>query len=443
MKSDTPKVLHEVAGKSMLAHVIDNSRAVDAERTVIVVGFGADSVINSLPEDMDTYVVQKEQLGTGHAVVETRGFLAQQDGETMVTYGDMPLITGDTLKELFAYHEAQDAKATVLTGIATNPHGYGRIIREDGAVTKIVEEKDATESEKAVHEVNTGIYVFDNRLLFEALEKLSPANAQGEYYLTDVIESFVKAGHRVAAMELANFDESLGVNDRAQLAVAERIMRARINHTHMLAGVTLIDPATTYIGTDVTIGADTVIEGGVTLAGHTTIGKHCHVTTGSRLVDATLHTSVIVRASTLEGAVMEANSDCGPYAHLRPGTILHEKAHVGNFVEVKNATLGDGTKAGHLTYIGDATVGKKVNFGAGTITVNYDGENKYRTEIDDFAFIGSGSRLIAPVVIGKNALTAAGSTITEDVPEDAMAIGRGRQVNKLGRAKGKPHYKGQ
>ncbi|MDR0298334.1 MAG: bifunctional UDP-N-acetylglucosamine diphosphorylase/glucosamine-1-phosphate N-acetyltransferase GlmU [Streptococcaceae bacterium] len=443
MKSDLPKVLHKVAGKSMLEHVVAATEAIDAQRRVVVVGHGREAVVDSLPDSVSMWVEQTEQKGTGHAVLETQGILGALNGATMVTYGDMPLITSETLEALFAYHAAENAAATILTSIAADPFGYGRIIRENGAVKKIVEEKDATADERAIHEVNTGIGIFDNKLLFEALENLTPSNAQGEYYLTDVIGAFVAADRKVSAMILENFDESLGVNDRVQLATAEKTMRQRINEKLMLSGVTLLDPATTYIDAAVKIGAETVIEGGVTLRGRTEIGKNCLITQGSRIENSRLENRVIVSNSTVENSVMESGSNCGPYAHLRPGTILHEKVHVGNFVEVKNATLGDGTKAGHLTYIGDATVGKKVNFGAGTVIVNYDGKNKYRSEIDDFAFVGSGTRLISPVTIGKNALTAAGSVITEDVPEDSVAFGRARQANKLGLAKKMPYYKGE
>lgn len=442
MKSALPKVLHKVAGKTMLDHVLQNVSEVDTTKRVVIVGHEADRVIATLPTGTQ-FVKQAEQLGTGHAVKIASELLANEKGATMVCYGDMPLITGDTLNALFEYHLAQDAAATILTGIATNPFGYGRMIREDGEVVRIVEEKDATDEERKIHEINTGIYVFDNQLLFKALSELTPSNAQGEYYLTDVIEIFKKAGRKISAYILENFDESLGINDRVQLAQAESIMRMRINKKHMINGVTLIDPATTYIESDVKIGAETIIEGNVTIKGKTLIGKNVLITNGSRIEDSEIHSDCEVRNSTVEGSKMSVGSNAGPYAHLRPGTVLSEEVHVGNFVEVKGSTLGKGTKAGHLTYIGNATVGEKVNFGAGTITANFDGKNKFNTEIDDFAFIGSNSTIIAPLHIGKNALTAAGSVVTEDVPDEAVEIGRGKQVNKLGRAKKMPHYRGK
>ena len=443
MKSALPKVLHKVAGKSMLAHVLTSVSEVDMTKNVVIVGHEADRVIATLPRGTQ-FVKQAEQLGTGHAVKIAADLLANEEGATLVIAGDTPLITGQTIDELFNYHFAQNATATILTAIAPNPTGYGRIVRgADETVEKIVEQKDANDIEKAITEINTGTYVFDNKALFKALGELTTDNAQGEYYLTDVIEIFKKAGQTVAAHVLDDFEESLGVNDRVALAQAEVTMRKRINHGHMVNGVTLIDPATIYIESDVTIEEETIIEPNVTIKGNTFIGKNVLITNGSRIENSEIHSNCEVRNSTVEGSKMSVGSNCGPYAHLRPGTVLSEEVHVGNFVEIKGSTLGKGTKAGHLTYIGNATVGEKVNFGAGTITANYDGQNKFNTEIDDFAFIGSNSTIIAPVHIGKNALTAAGSIVTEDVPEDAVEIGRGKQVNKLGRAKKMPHYRGQ
>lgn len=443
MKSALPKVLHKVAGKSMLAHVLTSVSEVDMTKNVVIVGHEADRVIATLPRGTQ-FVKQAEQLGTGHAVKIAADLLANEEGATLVIAGDTPLITGQTIDELFNYHFAQNATATILTAIAPNPTGYGRIVRgADETVEKIVEQKDANDFEKAITEINTGTYVFDNKALFKALGELTTDNAQGEYYLTDVIEIFKKAGQTVAAHVLDDFEESLGVNDRVALAQAEVTMRKRINHGHMVNGVTLIDPATIYIESDVTIEEETIIEPNVTIKGNSFIGKNVLITNGSRIENSEIHSNCEVRNSTVEGSKMSVGSNCGPYAHLRPGTVLSEEVHVGNFVEIKGSTLGKGTKAGHLTYIGNATVGEKVNFGAGTITANYDGQNKFNTEIDDFAFIGSNSTIIAPVHIGKNALTAAGSIVTEDVPEDAVEIGRGKQVNKLGRAKKMPHYRGQ
>ncbi|MDR0299644.1 MAG: bifunctional UDP-N-acetylglucosamine diphosphorylase/glucosamine-1-phosphate N-acetyltransferase GlmU [Streptococcaceae bacterium] len=442
MKSDLPKVLHKLADKPMVSHVLDNFKKLSLDETFVVVGFGSDKVIEALPEDV-RYVEQLEQNGTGHAVGMVRPLLGTVEGMTIVAYGDMPLITAESLQKLMDFHEESASTATVLTGIATNPFGYGRIIRENGEVTKIVEQKDATDDEKAVTEVNTGIYVFDNRKMFMALSQLKTDNAQGELYLTDVVEILKNAGDKVSAYTLENFDESLGINDRVQLAQAEKTLRARINLTHMLNGVSLINPETTYIGADVVIGTDTVIEGNVTIKGKTTIGRKCLITNGSRIENSMIHGRVTINNSTVEGSTMELDSNCGPYAHLRPGTVLHEDVHIGNFVEVKASSLGRGTKAGHLTYLGNTVVGEKVNFGAGTITANFDGKNKFQTEIEDFAFIGSNSTIIAPVHIGRNAVTAGGSTITKNVADDSVAIARGRQVDKIGLAKKMPHYRGE
>ncbi|MCL2113930.1 MAG: bifunctional UDP-N-acetylglucosamine diphosphorylase/glucosamine-1-phosphate N-acetyltransferase GlmU [Streptococcaceae bacterium] len=443
MKSALPKVLHKVAGKTMLGHVLQNVSEIETAKRVVIVGHEADKVIATLPKGTQ-FVKQAEQLGTGHAVRIAADLLANEDGATLVIAGDTPLITGETLQALFDYHFEQKATATILTAIAPNPTGYGRIVRgSDQSVEKIVEQKDTNDFEKNITEINTGTYVFDNKALFKALGEITTDNAQGEYYLTDVIEIFKKNNQIVAAHILEDFEESLGVNDRVALSQAEATMRTRINRTHMVNGVTLIDPATTYIEADVIIEPETIIEGNVTIKGRTFIGKNVLITNGSRIENSEIHSDCEVRNSTIEGSRMSVGSNAGPYAHLRPGTVLSEEVHVGNFVEVKGSTLGKGTKAGHLTYIGNATVGEKVNFGAGTITANFDGKNKFNTEIDDFAFIGSNSTIIAPLHIGKNALTAAGSVVTEDVPDEAVEIGRGKQVNKLGRAKKMPHYRGQ
>ncbi|WP_285119063.1 bifunctional UDP-N-acetylglucosamine diphosphorylase/glucosamine-1-phosphate N-acetyltransferase GlmU [Lactococcus petauri] len=443
MKSSLPKVLHNVAGKTMLGHVLQSVNQVDMEKLIVIVGHEADKVIETLPKGTN-FVKQDEQLGTGHAVRIASDLLENEEGATLVIAGDTPLITGETLEQLFEYHVAQKATATILTAIAPNPTGYGRIIRDAGdCVEKIVEQKDASAEEQAIQEINTGTYIFDNKALFSALENLTTDNAQGEYYLTDVIEIFKKQGKTVTAHILEDFDESLGVNDRVALAQAEKIMRRRINHQHMVNGVTLIDPETTYIDADIEIGEETVIEPNVQIMGNTVIGKKTLITSGSRIENSEIHSHCEIRSSWIESSKMNIMSNVGPYAHLRPGTVLSEKVHVGNFVEIKGSTLGKGTKAGHLTYIGNATVGEKVNFGAGTITVNYDGQNKYNTEIDDFAFIGSNSTLVAPLRVGKNALTAAGSTITKDVAPESIAIGRSRQVEKSGAARRLPHFRGE
>ena len=432
MKSKLYKVLHPVCGKAMVDHVLTQLEHVGIDQIVTVVGHGADQV-KQLLGDRTTYALQAEQLGTGHAVMQAEDVLGHKDGITLVTCGDTPLFTAETFKQLFAYHEQQGAAATVLTVHTDQPFGYGRIIRDAaGTVAKIVEQKDATPEEAAVQEINTGVYCFNNQELFAALHQLSNDNAQGEYYLTDVIGILKQAGKQVGAFQMDDFTESMGVNDRVALANATRVMQQRINTRHMQNGVTMIDPATTYIDADVQIGNDTVIEPGVVLKGKTSIGSDCVIGTHSEIRDSVIEDGVTVTASFLENAVMHKDSNIGPYSHLRPKAEIGVGVHIGNFCEVKNAQIGQNTKVGHLTYVGDATLGKEINIGCGTVFVNYDGMNKHHTNVGDYSFIGSGSNIIAPVEIGDHAYVAAGSTITDDVAPHDMGIARGRQVNKKG-----------
>ena len=432
MKSKLYKVLHPVCGKAMVDHVLTQLERVEIDQIVTVVGHGADQV-KQLLGDRTTYALQAEQLGTGHAVMQAEDVLGQKDGITLVTCGDTPLFTAETFKQLFACHEQQGAAATVLTAHTDQPFGYGRIIRDAaGTVAKIVEQKDATPEEAAVQEINTGVYCFNNQELFAALHQLSNDNAQGEYYLTDVIGILKQAGKQVGAFQVDDFTESMGVNDRVALAKATRVMQQRINTRHMQNGVTMIDPATTYIDADVQIGNDTVIEPGVVLKGKTSIGSDCVIGAHSEIRDSVIEDGVTVTASFLENAVMHKDSNIGPYSHLRPKAEIGVGVHIGNFCEVKNAQIGQNTKVGHLTYVGDATLGKEINIGCGTVFVNYDGMNKHHTNVGDYSFIGSGSNIIAPVEIGDHAYVAAGSTITDDVAPHDMGIARGRQVNKKG-----------
>lgn len=439
MKSKLYKVLHPVCGKPMVEHIINRVEETHPSEIVTIVGHGADKVKAQLG-DRSQYALQAEQLGTGHAVMQAAEFLKGKKGTTLVISGDTPLLTTETLDELFEYHQGKGASATILTAHAENPIGYGRIIRDRvGIVDRIVEQKDATTEEAQIKEINTGTYCFDNELLFSALENLTTDNAQGEYYLTDIIEILKADGKNVAAYQTHDFDESLGVNDRVALAEANRIMRARINHQHMVNGVTFVDPASTYIDAGVTIGAETVIESGVYLKGTTSIGENCVITTQSQIVDSIIEDNVVIKTSVVESSIVRSGADVGPYAHLRPKAEISAHAHVGNFVEVKNAIVGEGTKVGHLTYVGDATLGKDINVGCGVVFVNYDGKNKHQTVIGDHSFIGSATNIIAPVQVGANSSIAAGSTITEDIPEDALAIARARQVNKTGYAKKLPY----
>ncbi|MBO0448373.1 bifunctional UDP-N-acetylglucosamine diphosphorylase/glucosamine-1-phosphate N-acetyltransferase GlmU [Enterococcus sp. MJM12] len=441
MKSKLYKVLHPVCGKPMVEHIINRVEETKPKEIITIVGHGAEMVKEQLG-DRSEYALQAEQLGTGHAVMQAAQFLEGKKGTTLVISGDTPLLTTATLNNLFEYHQGKNASATILTAQAPNPTGYGRIIRDHvGIVEKIVEQKDASPEEVRVKEINTGTYCFDNELLFDALSKLNTDNAQGEYYLTDIIEILKSEGKIVAAYQTEDFDESLGVNDRVALAQANRIMRNRINHQHMLNGVSFINPEATYIDAGVKIGAETVIEPGVYLKGQTVIGSECLITAGSEIVDSKIGDHVIVKSSCIEESIVHNHVDIGPFAHLRPKAEIKETAHIGNFVEVKNAKVGEGTKVGHLTYVGDATLGKEINVGCGVVFVNYDGKNKHHTNVGDNAFIGSASNLVAPITVGDGAFIAAGSTINQDVPKDAMGIARARQVNKENYAKKLPYHK--
>lgn len=438
MKSKLYKVLHPVCGKPMVEHIMNRVEEVKPREVVTIVGHGADEVKAQLGA-RSAYALQAEQLGTGHAVMQAADFLKEKKGTTLVISGDTPLLTSETLDQLFEYHQGKNASATILTAQADDPNGYGRILRDRvGIVDKIVEQKDASTEEAQVKEINTGTYCFDNELLFEALDNITTDNAQGEYYLTDIIEILKDNGHIVAAYQTNDFEESIGVNDRVALAQANEIMRKRINRKHMRNGVSFIDPNTSYIDEEVKIGAETVIEPGVALKGKTTIGENCMITQNSQITDSVIEDNVVVKTSTVEESIVRSGADVGPYAHLRPKAEVHQQAHVGNFVEIKNAVIGEKTKVGHLTYVGDATLGKEINVGCGTVFVNYDGKNKHHTTVGDHSFIGSAVNLIGPVNIASNTCLAAGSTITDDVFENDMAIARARQVNKEGYAKRLP-----
>lgn len=438
MKSKLYKVLHQVCGKTMVEHVLGQLEKAKIDNIVTVVGYGAESVENTIGK-RSAFALQKQQLGTGHAVMQTEKLLGDVDGETLVVSGDTPLFRADTFNKLFEYHHQRHAAVTILTSNAPDPTGYGRIVRNDvGIVERIVEEKDANAKEKEIHEINTGVYCFDNQKLFAALKKINNNNAQGEYYLTDVIGIMKQAGEIVTAYRMPDFNESMGVNNRVALAQANRIMRKRINEELMMNGVTMIDPATTYIDAGVQVGRDTVIEGNVVIKGNTKIGSDCFIGAGSRIIDSTIHDGVKVISSTLESAEMHDGSDIGPNSHLRPLAEIGKNVHIGNFCEVKKAYVGEGTKVGHLTYIGDATLGKNINVGCGVVFVNYDGAKKHHTNVGDHAFIGSNSNLVAPVNIAADSFIAAGSTITDNTERFDMAIARQRQTNKPGYAKKLP-----
>ena len=430
MKSKLYKVLHPVCGKPMVQHVVDHIQTLGVNRIVTVVGHGAKTVQEQLG-DQSEYVLQAEQLGTAHAVQQAEAILGNEEGTTLVICGDTPLIRPETMQALFEHHQAKKAKATILTAIAENPTGYGRILRsEDGQVEQIVEQKDATAQQQLVKEINTGTYCFDNKALFETLKLVKNDNAQGEYYLPDVIELLQKQNEIVEAYVTEDFEETLGVNDRVALAQAESLMRARINERHMRNGVTIIHPESTYISAEAAIGRDTVIQPGSMIEGKTVIGEDCLIGPNTQIIDSRIGDRTSIHSSVVRESEIADDTAVGPFANIRPLSVIGSHVKIGNFVEVKKSTLGDDTKVSHLSYIGDAKVGSHVNIGCGSITVNYDGKNKFQTIIEDDVFVGCNSNLVAPVKIGQGSFIAAGSTITKEVPEDALAIARARQENK-------------
>ncbi|MCF6094702.1 bifunctional UDP-N-acetylglucosamine diphosphorylase/glucosamine-1-phosphate N-acetyltransferase GlmU [Microaerobacter geothermalis] len=430
MKSKQYKVLHKICGKPMVEYVVDRLKQLQMDEIVVIVGFGAEAVKKQLGERAK-YVIQEEQLGTAHAVLQAKERLANEEGTTLVVCGDTPLITSDTLEKMRQFHEYHGLAATILTTYINDPTGYGRIIRQNDQVERIVEEKDASDDEKKIREINTGIYCFNNKLLFEALSKVNNENAQGEYYLTDVIEILRNDHHPIGAYVTEDPEEMIGINDRVALSKAEDILRKRICREHMKNGVTIINPDHTYIEPDVLIGRDTIIYPGTFLKGSTVIGENCIIGPNADIKDGRIGNEVHFHYSVMLESEVGDKAKVGPFTYIRPGSSIGSLTKVGDFVEIKNSTLGTGSKVSHLSYIGDADVGENVNVGCGAITVNYDGVNKHRTHIKDGAFIGCNTNLVAPVTIGEDAYVAAGSTITEDVPDKALGIARERQTNKL------------
>ena len=429
MKSALPKVLHKAGGKAMLQHVIDAAHAAGAKRNIVVVGFGGEIVQEAVGTQAEV-VVQQEQLGTGHAVLQTAPLLAKEHGTVMVLCGDTPLLTGGLLKKLYDAHKEAGAKATVLTAIMPDATGYGRIIRTaTGTVEKIVEHKDATDAERRVNEVNSGIYCFEKDALFAALAQVTCDNAQGEYYLPDVLGILRQKGEKIWAVAADDYESTLGINSRVQLAGAEKILRRRKNIELMDNGVTIMDPDSTFVDADVTVGRDTVIYPFTWLEGATTVGEGCEIGPNSRFTDTKIGNHVTAQFSYAHECEIADDVIMGPYVHLRPNTKLAHKVKIGNFVEVKNSNIGEGTKLPHLSYIGDCDMGSGVNMGCGTITVNYDGKSKFRTKVGDNAFVGCNSNLVAPVTVGDGSYIGAGSTITKDVPPSDLAIARARQKN--------------
>ena len=431
MKSSLPKVLHRLSGLPLLDHVMKTADSLSPSTVTVVVGHKAESVSLYLKDRQKVRtVLQEPQAGTAHALQQTESALKGLSGTVVLLSGDVPLLRPATLEALVATHRRARAAATVVTATLDRPYGYGRVVRSRGRIARIVEERDASPSERQIREINGGIYAFDLEGLFEALRGIASQNAQGEYYLTDLVAIYRRRKLPVETLMVDNPDEIRGINSRTELAEVSRIVRQNKNEELMAAGVTLVDPATTYIDADVEIGPDSVIHPGVVIQGQTRIGPACEIQAHVRIVDSTLgaHVSVnsfclIVGSSVADGAAV------GPFAHLRPESVVGEKARIGNFVELKKTTLGAGSKANHLAYLGDATIGANVNIGAGTIICNYDGEKKHQTSIEDGAFIGSDTQLIAPVTVGQGAYVGTGTTVREDVPSGALAVSAGKQRN--------------
>jgi len=422
-KSHLPKVMHSLAGRPMIFYSVEMAQSLGVEQPVLVVGHGAQKVREFLGSDV-AYVEQSERLGTGHAVLQARPVLDGRSRMVLVLYGDMPLIKPETLRRLIELHRVGDAPATMLTVSADDSMGFGRILRhaDDNRVLAIIEEADATPEQLAIRELNVGVYGFEARWLWEHLPqiRLSP---KGEYYLTDLIGMAVDEGYRVQALMLDDVTEVQGINTRIHLAQAEATMRHRISERWMTAGVTIVDPETTYIDADVTLGQDTRVLPNTHLTGSTTVGRDCVIGPNTWVKDSSVGDACIIRFSVIEGATIEDSVDIGPFAHLRRGAHLARGVHMGNFGEVKNSYLGPGTKMGHFSYLGDATVGTDVNIGAGTITCNYDGQRKHKTVIEDDAFIGSDTMLVAPVQVGKGSKTGAGSVVTRNVSPHSVVYG--------------------
>lgn len=434
MKSQIPKVLHSIAGRSLLGHVLNAVESVNPEQIRVVVGSGRELVeahINEIAPDAIT-VFQAERNGTGHAVqVALNGVKTQ--GQVLVLAGDTPMLKPETLKEFVQAHNEGGFAASVMTAEHPDPTGYGRIIRNDeNLLLKIVEEKDATEDQKLIYEVNSGVYLFDFERLSDAISKLTTKNAQGELYLTDAIELIRQSGGKVAPIVCEDFTETLGVNDRVQLAEAAAILRDRINERHMRNGVSILDPATTWIDVSASIASDVTILPGTSILGATAIASGAVIGPRTTLQDCAINAGAVIKESNCTASEIGANAVVGPYTYLRAGTILANESKAGAFVEIKNSQVGAGSKVPHLSYIGDATIGEGTNIGAATIVVNYDGVDKHRTEIGDYVRIGSDTMLVAPVNVGDGAYTAAGSVITEDVPAGAIGVARSKQRNVLG-----------
>jgi bifunctional UDP-N-acetylglucosamine pyrophosphorylase / glucosamine-1-phosphate N-acetyltransferase len=431
MKSNLPKVLHRLLGKPMAWYALEAARQVTATQPVMVIGHGAEQVRLVLGDVAD-YVLQAPQLGTGHAVMQAEPLLAGKTDLVLVTYADMPLLKADTLSRLLKMAQSHTDPVTMLTVTTNEVRGFGRILRDaNGQVSGIIEEAQATTEQLMIHELNPGVYCFRADWLWQALKRIQ-LSPKGEYYLTDLVGMAVTQGHTIQSLSVEDLDEMIGINTRLHLAQAENLLRQRINQQWMLAGVTMIDPATVYIEPEVTLGQDTILWPGTYLHGSTQIGEGCVIGPNTIIKDTKIGNNCTLLASVVEGALLEDHVEMGPYCHLRRGAHLCNGVHMGNFGEVKNSTLGPGAKMGHFSYLGDTTVGANANIGAGTITCNYDGEHKYPTEIGEDAFIGSDTMLVAPVKVGAGAKTGAGAVVTKDIPPYTLAVGMpARAIRKL------------
>lgn len=431
MKSKTPKTLHKLLGKPIVHFLLEAVQEAGVERTILIVGHQADAVKSLVGPEYE-YVLQEEQLGTGHAVIMAEPLLGDWQGAVLVVPGDAPLITASVLRELIERHNTRQASATLLTAVLEDAGSYGRILRSSNSesVVGIVEAKDASSDELKIKEINTSVYLFDSQALFAALKTIRPANAQGEYYLTDVISKFVQDGLTVEALISSDPDIGRGINTRIELVELSAILRDRVQRELMLSGVTIIDPATTHIDAGVQIGQDSIIHPFTILSGVTDIGEDCEIGPGARITDSRIGNGVSIKDSFVVASEVGDGTRIGPFANLRPGSIVGKNVKIGDFIELKGTEVADNVSVGHFAYLGDASVGSGTNVGAGVITCNWDGATKSKTTIGSNVFLGSNTTLVAPVSVGDGAFTAAGSIITENVPEDALAIGRARQVNK-------------